>query len=376
MAGFALWSGDRRERRLRPGVSHRLRAARQEFCGPVYGMRAIGVARPLRSPRIGDGTGNREREFRLPIPVPHLAPIHRPVGAVAERRARLEPFGPEAKRHHGEMHGGAADRLAAVLAAHHERIGALRDAVVVPVELLLLPFVRSEVLERPEIGACVEADDGKALPARPARTGPPPAPVPTTAKSTSSSSANCRMGVHAPTRNTSGARPFAARGAANGSADTSVLPRRLFVFGRGRLRPAPTRRGGRGGGERSRAATPALPSRSRSTPPDGRNRRRPRREERETSKRSSEACRARLPPRKTRPPSERGAHSDRRSSATRRHGHIRVSPTSSSAARPRFHASPGCGMPGEAIALGLALAHEPDRHKPQAARDDALRAEA
>ena len=54
----------------------------------------------------------------LRVIAPHLPPIERPVGAVAEHAARLEPFRPEAQRHHGEMDGAAAHRLAAVLAAH------------------------------------------------------------------------------------------------------------------------------------------------------------------------------------------------------------------------------------------------------------------
>src|SRR3954447_2974752 len=60
---------------------------------------------------------------------------------------------------------------------------------------------------------------------------PPPAPVPTIAKSTSSSSLYWRIGTQPPGRNTSGARPSLARGASIGSADTAVLPphRRLVA---------------------------------------------------------------------------------------------------------------------------------------------------
>ena len=61
------------------------------------------------------------------------------------------------------MHGRAAHRLAAVLAAHHQRVGALRDAVVGPVELVLLAFVGGEILERAKVRAGVEADDREAL---------------------------------------------------------------------------------------------------------------------------------------------------------------------------------------------------------------------
>ncbi len=97
------------------------------------------------------------------VVVPHLAPIERPVGAIAEQGARLEPFGPEAQRHHRKMHGRAAHRLAAVVAAHLQRIVAVDDAVVGPVELRLLGLVGGEILQRTEIRAGVERHDREAV---------------------------------------------------------------------------------------------------------------------------------------------------------------------------------------------------------------------
>src|SRR5581483_907026 len=53
---------------------------------------------------------------------------------------------------------------------------------------------------------------------------PPPAPVPTITKSTGVSSANSRIGTHAPGLKTSGARPLQPRGVTRGSSDTLISP--------------------------------------------------------------------------------------------------------------------------------------------------------
>src|SRR6201996_1241340 len=58
---------------------------------------------------------------------------------------------------------------------------------------------------------------------------PPPAPVPTIAKSTASFCAYSRIGTHAPGRNTFGARPRRARGCCMGSSDMAIDPANLGV---------------------------------------------------------------------------------------------------------------------------------------------------
>src|SRR4051794_14747041 len=53
---------------------------------------------------------------------------------------------------------------------------------------------------------------------------PPPAPVPTIRKSTGSDREYCRIGIQAPGRITSGARPALPRGGAGGPPAKAVLP--------------------------------------------------------------------------------------------------------------------------------------------------------
>ena len=104
-----------------------------------------------------------KRLFGLPVIAPHLTPIEGPVGPIAKHRAGLEPFGPEAQRHHGEVYGRAAHSFAAVLASHDHPVVAFDDPVVGPVEFVLLGLVRGEVVERAEERAGVERDHRKAL---------------------------------------------------------------------------------------------------------------------------------------------------------------------------------------------------------------------
>ncbi len=79
---------------------------------------------------------------------------------------------------------------------------------------------------------------------------PPPAPVPTITKSTSSFAPNSRIGTQAPSRKTSGARPCNARGVRIGSSlarlfsraspsDTKILPASFFFVARLRLGSLP-----------------------------------------------------------------------------------------------------------------------------------------
>ena len=78
-------------------------------------MCAIGIARPRRPPRVGHGTGDLQRLLDLAVVAPHLAPIERPIGAVAQQAARLEPLRAEAQRHHREVHRAAPTDLPLLL---------------------------------------------------------------------------------------------------------------------------------------------------------------------------------------------------------------------------------------------------------------------
>ena len=148
---------------FRPGVTHGLGPARQQLGRAVDRMGPQRITRAFWAPGVTDRSGDRERFFRMPVPIPHFSPVERPIHPIAQLRTRLKPFGAEAQRHHGEMHGGAAHGLAAVLAAHHQRVGAFRDAVVVPVKLFLFAFVRGEILKRAKVRTCVQADDRETL---------------------------------------------------------------------------------------------------------------------------------------------------------------------------------------------------------------------
>ena len=269
----------RRQRRLGPVDAHRLAASASAQRRGVQLVRAIGIARTLRPPGIVDRPGDLQRLLDLGVVVPHLAPIERPVRAVAEQAARLEPFRAEAQRHHGEMHGAAADRLAAVVAAQLQRVVAVDDALVGPVELGLLGFVGGEILQRPELRAGIERHDREAL-LRPAcrRACRRRRRCRRSAKSTASSSRYSRIGTQPPGRNTSGARPPWPRGASGsamgGSSDMAVLSARRVSIGVGSavLRRLPTDRARRSPSGHSRAGWPDRPSRSRSRPSGGRNR--------------------------------------------------------------------------------------------------------
>ena len=126
-------------------------------------MRAIRVTRPLRSPGIGQRPGDVDLPLGDSVVMPHLLPGDRPVRAVTERRAGLEPLGSEAQRHHRVMDGRSAHRLARIVAAHLDRVRAVEDALIGPVKLVLRGFVRCKILERAEIAARIEGDDRKAL---------------------------------------------------------------------------------------------------------------------------------------------------------------------------------------------------------------------
>src|SRR5262249_29343860 len=122
-----------------------------------------------------------------------------------------------------EMHGRAADRLAGIVRAELQRVGAVDDALVAPVELGLMRLVGSKILERPPIGAGIERDDREAVFGELAGEG--------AGAGTGSDDDNIdplvgacgRIGPKPPTRKTWGARPSTAGGTACGSADTGIL---------------------------------------------------------------------------------------------------------------------------------------------------------
>ena len=146
------------ERGRRPVDAQGLAAPRQKIARAVDLVGAVGVGAAFGAPGIAGGAGDAERPLGLGVPAPHLAPVQRPVRAVAEHALRLEPLGPEPQRDHGKVDRRAAYRLAAVLAAHCQGIGAVDDAVIGPIKLVLFGLVGGEVLQRTKIGTGVEAD--------------------------------------------------------------------------------------------------------------------------------------------------------------------------------------------------------------------------
>ncbi|MDR8934491.1 hypothetical protein FEP65_01366 [Burkholderia multivorans] len=161
--------GQRRERRRRPVDAERLGAAREHERGRVQFMGAVRVARARRSPGIVHRPADLQRLLDFAVVAPHLAPVERPVDAVTEQRARAEPFGPKAQRHHREVHGAAADRAAAVVGAERQRVRAVANPLVGPEQLALVRFVGGEFLQRPPPCARIERDDGKTMLGKPAR---------------------------------------------------------------------------------------------------------------------------------------------------------------------------------------------------------------
>ena len=266
----------RGERRWRPRDAERLRAARQHHRGRIELVRAVGIARPLRTPWISYRAGDLQRLLDLVVVVPHLAPIERPVGAVAEKRARLEPFRAKAQRHHREMHGRAADRLAGIVGAELKRILAVDDALISPVELRLLRLVRGEILERTPVRTGIERHDREACLREPAGQ-----------RSAAGAGADdgeidrvvVAVFAHrhpgADAEHVGRASVARARGARSGSSaaarlaraspsHTPILPVSFAPHGPAWPRPLPRDRGGRPPCAHSRAGSPVRPSRSRS----------------------------------------------------------------------------------------------------------------
>ena len=160
---FATQRGDGRQRRRRPLHSQLFRSAREHEPGCVHLMRPIGIAPTRRPPRIAQGARYFQRLLGLLIIGRELLITYRPVKTVAEAAARLEPFGPEAKRDHAVMNCRAANAAPRIIAAERNRILAANDALVCPVKRLLGELVRCEVVERAPEGAGFEDDDGEAF---------------------------------------------------------------------------------------------------------------------------------------------------------------------------------------------------------------------
>src|SRR5581483_7162439 len=99
---------------------------------------------------------NRQGLLDLVVVLPHLAPIERPVGAIAEYAARFEPFGPESQRHHRKMNGRSADALSRIVGAELQGSFAIDDALIGPIQLRLMHLVGCEVFERTPIGSRIE----------------------------------------------------------------------------------------------------------------------------------------------------------------------------------------------------------------------------
>ena len=184
-----------RDRRHRPCDAERLAAARQHLARGVDLVLPVRIARPLRPPRIIDGAGNLQRLLDLGVVVPHHFGIDRPIDRIAELRARLEPLGTAAQRHHLKMYGAAADAPAAIVRAELDRVVAADDAVRPSQNNFSCDFSSdakssSGRQNGPASNPITENPYSASLQA----SVPPPAPVPTIAKSTSSSSRQQRIG--------------------------------------------------------------------------------------------------------------------------------------------------------------------------------------
>ena len=157
------------ERGGAPFDPHLVRRATKDFPRRVHLVRAVRIGAPRRPPGILHRAGDAQGALGLVVVGGDLLVGDRPVEAVAELALGLEPLRPEAQRHHGEVHGGAAHPLSAVVARQRDRIAPAGDPRVGPVEHLLRHLVGREILQRPPVGARVEADDGEALLRQPRR---------------------------------------------------------------------------------------------------------------------------------------------------------------------------------------------------------------
>src|SRR6516164_2954145 len=113
----AAGGGESGERRRRPLDAQCFGPFGKNQGCRVQLMWAIGITRTFRSPRIAKRSGNPERLLDFGVVIPHFSPIERPVEPVTELAARLEPFGPESERHHGEMDCRPADAFSRIVGA-------------------------------------------------------------------------------------------------------------------------------------------------------------------------------------------------------------------------------------------------------------------
>ena len=150
---------DRCQRCFRPIDAQGFATSRQHQRGGVKFVRSIRITWSLWAPRVVDRAGDFQRLLDFVVIAHHLAPFDRPVRAIAKLGARLEPLGTKPQRHHGEMHGRAADRFAGIVGAELNRIVAVDDALVRPVQLALLIFIRGKILQRPPVRPGVKGHD-------------------------------------------------------------------------------------------------------------------------------------------------------------------------------------------------------------------------
>src|SRR6185312_8793513 len=89
--GKTTGSRQRRERSGRPVDSECFGALGKGEGGGVELVSTVRVPGTLRPPGIADGAGNLQGVLDFVVVLPHLAPVERPVGAIAEEAAGLEP---------------------------------------------------------------------------------------------------------------------------------------------------------------------------------------------------------------------------------------------------------------------------------------------
>src|SRR5438128_11786492 len=123
-----------RDRRRCPLDTQRFSALRQYQCRGVEFVRAVWIAWSLGAPWIADGARDAQRLFDLSVVSPHFPPVERPIRAIAELGTSLEPLWPKAQRHHGEVDGGTTHRSPGVVRAELQRVLAIHDALLGPVE--------------------------------------------------------------------------------------------------------------------------------------------------------------------------------------------------------------------------------------------------
>src|SRR6185312_2214107 len=142
--GQATGRGQGGKRRFRPLDAQLLTAAGKGPCRAVEFVCTIRISRSSGPPWIGNGSSDLQCVLDFGVIVPHLAPVERPISAISEQTARLEPLRSKSQRNHGKMYGRSSDGLATVVTPHLKRVGAVDDTVIGPVQFRLLSLVRRE----------------------------------------------------------------------------------------------------------------------------------------------------------------------------------------------------------------------------------------